>query len=124
MARPSTNVAYKSQFEQKLAAQLRKAKVKFEYESTKLPYILERNYIPDFILPNGVIIEAKGKFDAQSRSKMAAVKKAHPELDIRFVFMRASNKLSKRSKMTYGEWADKYGFPWADSSIPKEWYKS
>ena len=32
--------------------------VKYEYESTKVPYVIHHNYTPDFILPNGVWLEA------------------------------------------------------------------
>lgn len=114
----------RSGFERTLAAQLKKRKVRFEYEPVKLPYVLERSYIPDFYISDKAIyIEAKGKLDADTRAKMLAVKKAHPDLDIRFVFMRASNKLSKASKQTYGDWATKNGFQWADGDIPEEWLK-
>ena len=115
-------MSYKSGFERTLAAQMHKARVSFKYEPIKLPYVLERTYCPDFVLSNGVIIEAKGKLDPDTRSKMIAVKKAHPELDIRFVFMRADNKLSKASKTTYAQWAQQNGFQWADSLIPEEWF--
>lgn len=113
----------RSHFERTLVNQLRKAKVRFEYEPIKLPYVIDHNYIPDFRLSNGIIIEAKGKLDAQTRAKMLAVKKAHPELDIRLVFMRGNNKLSKRSNTTYLSWAEKHGFPAADGVIPDEWLK-
>lgn len=113
----------KSGFERTLATQLKKANVRFEYEPIKLPYVIDHNYIPDFRLSNGVIIEAKGKLDAQTRAKMLAVKRAHPELDIRMVFMRGSNKLSRRSNTTYMQWAKKHGFPAADGVIPEEWLK-
>jgi len=82
------------------------------YEQEKLDYKLELNYSPDWTLPSGVILEAKGKFDYDSRRKMLAVKTAHPERDIRMLFMR-NNKLGKGSKMRYGEWCDKHGFPWS-----------
>lgn len=111
----------KSGFERTLAAQLRKAKVGFKYEPIKLPYVIEHNYHPDFVLDNGIIIEAKGKLDALTRAKMIAVKKAHPTLDIRFVFMRGGNKLSKRSQTTYMQWAEKNGFPASDGVIPESW---
>lgn len=95
-------------------------KLKFEYEPIKLSFTLHRTYCPDFVIGN-VLIEAKGLLDADTRQKMIAVKKAHPELDIRIVFMRANNTLSKNSKTTYGDWATKNGFPWADGRIPEEW---
>jgi len=52
---------------------------------------------------------------------MKAVKKQWPKMDIRFVFQNANNKLNKRSKTTYAQWADKHGFPWAHKRIPEEW---
>lgn len=94
-----------------------------EYETLWLPYVIKHNYNPDFILPNGIIVEAKGKLDAASMRKMKAVKETHPELDIRFVFQCATNKLTKRSKMRYWQWAEREGFPWAEGDIPVEWFK-
>lgn len=111
----------RSGFERTVAAFLDRNKIKYQYEPTKLNYVLERTYCPDFQLSNDIYIEVKGKLDQETRSKMVAVKKAHPELDIRFVFMRGENKLSKRSKMTYMEWGKKNGFMCADGEIPKEW---
>lgn len=111
----------RSGFERTLAAQLKKLGLSFEYEPVKLPFVIERTYCPDFKVGD-IYIEAKGLLDQDTRSKMVAVKKAHPHLDIRFVFMRAENKLSKNSKQTYGTWADKHGFPWADGSIPESWF--
>jgi hypothetical protein len=113
----------RSGFERTLAAQLKSKKVKFEYESLSLNYTISHIYTPDFVIANGVIIEAKGKLDPQTRQKMLAVKAQHPELDIRFVFMRGENKLSKASKTTYMDWAKKHGFPASDGTIPDEWTK-
>lgn len=113
---------YKSGFERTLAAQLKRLRVKFEYETVQLPYILRKTYSPDFvILENGVLIEAKGVLDDDTRAKMLAVKEMHPDRDIRFVFMNANNKIRKGSKTTYAAWAEKHGFPWAEKEIPKEW---
>lgn len=109
-----------------MAKSLSRRKVKFEFETLKLKYLLPATwhiYTPDFILPNGIIIEAKGKLDVATRYKMEHVKKSNPELDIRFVFMRAKNPIRRGSKTTYGDWATKNGFPWADKEIPTEWLK-
>lgn len=115
--------AYRSKFEGRVAAALDSAGAAFLYECSRLPYVTERTYTPDFELPNGVILEAKGFFKPADRTKMIAVKKAHPELDIRFVF-QANNRLSKSSKTTYGAWADKHGFPWCiGPTIPESWLK-
>ena len=55
--------------------------------------------------------------------KHLEIKKQHPELDIRFVFSNSRNKIEKRSKTTYGMWAEKHGFMYADKRIPDEWLK-
>ena len=51
---------YRSGLEGKVADLLSGLKVSYEYESRKLAYVLECNYIPDFLLPNGVFLEVKG----------------------------------------------------------------
>ncbi len=109
-------------FERGLAAQIKKHGVSFEYETLKIPYSLHCQYIPDFILSNGVILEGKGRLDTESKRKMIAVKKQHPELDIRFVFYDAHRKISG-TKQTHAQWAEKNGFLWCDREIPEEWLK-
>lgn len=113
---------FRSGFERTLDTQLKREKVKYGYETLKLPYVIESVYSPDFILENGVIIEAKGKLDADDRRKMIAVKKTYPHLDIRFVFMAAQNSIVG-GKQTNAMWAEKNGFPWADKRIPEDWLK-
>lgn len=96
--------------------------VEYTYESTKVPYVLRCNYTPDFILSNGIMLEAKGHLSPDDRRKMIAVKKQHPDLDIRFVFQAPYNKIYKGSRTTYAKWAEKHGFQWAHfKSIPVEW---
>ena len=51
---------YRSGLERKIADFLSNRGVKYEYESTKVPYVLKCNYNPDFILPSGIMLEAKG----------------------------------------------------------------
>jgi len=114
---------YRSGLEAEIAEQLENAGIEFEYEKMKVSYLRQANYIPDFKLPSGIIIEAKGRLTQEDRSKMRLVKKQNPELDIRFVFSRSSARLSKTSKTTYGTWCDKYGFPYADKTIPESWLK-
>lgn len=116
---------YRSQFELNLARILTDNKVPFEYENSKFQYIPEpRNYTPDFYLPeSGIYVEAKGHLTKDDRVKMLLVKRQHPELDIRFVFLRASNKIYKGSKTTYAAWCERYNFIWAEGSIPTDWYR-
>ena len=115
---------YRSRLEERLARWLELNGHPFEYETLKLPYQIEAVYTPDFILPNGVIIEAKGYFKPEDRRKMLAVKRLHPDLDIRLVFQQPLNTLTKVSKTTYAAWADKHSFPWAAAhNIPPEWFQ-
>ena len=117
---------YRSKFELELAKKLGNNKVKFEYETKKFLYIPKpRTYTPDFYLPDTEIyIEAKGHLDKADRVKMALVKEQHKDLDIRFVFMNARNKIYKGSKTTYADWCNKHDFRWAEGAIPTEWYKN
>ncbi len=82
-----------------------------------------RTYTPDFILKNGIIIETKGRFLSADRKKHIAIKKQHPDLDIRFVFTNSRSKLQKGAKSSYGQWCDKYGFRYYDRIIPEDWLK-
>ena len=113
--------AYRSRFEEKVASNLKKMGVAFSYETEKLTYTVFSTYKPDFILPKGVIVEAKGYFTSADRSKHLRVREAHPELDIRFCFQNAKNKLNKSSKTTYADWCDKKGFQWCEKFIPLTW---
>lgn len=116
---------YRSQFELHLAKILAQNKVKFEYESKKFIYIPKpRTYTPDFyIIESDIYIEAKGHLDKADRVKMALIKEQHKDLDIRFVFMNARNKIYKGSRTTYADWCNKHNFRWAEKTIPAEWFK-
>ena len=111
---------YRSKFEQRIASQIPTA----AYETLKIPFTQpskSRTYTPDFVLTNGVVLEVKGLLSADDRAKMIWVKQQHPELDIRFVFQRASNPINKESKTTYAAWAEANGFLWCEGTVPKGW---
>jgi len=94
------------------------------YELFKLTYTVPTRvatYTPDFILPNFIIIEAKGWLTLEDRKKMVWVKQALPDLDIRFVFGNSRKPIRKGSKTTYAKWCDANGFPHADRVVPKAW---
>ena len=112
---------YRSGFEETLASQLKRGGVNFEYETVKLKYVKKATYTPDFILPNGIIIEAKGLFTAEDRTKHILIREQHPHLDIRMVFMNAYNKLRKGSNTTYARWCEKKNILYAHKTIPKSW---
>jgi len=112
---------YRSGFEGKVASFLKDIGATFEYETLRLKYIRECSYTPDFILPNGVIVEVKGYFAPSDRTKHLRVRESNPEADIRFCFQNANNRLNKRSSTTYAGWCDKNGFLWCHKEIPEEW---
>jgi hypothetical protein len=117
---------FRSGLEETLASQLTAAGVSFEYEETKIAFTepaKKRTYTPDFKLPNGIIIESKGRFLTEDRQKHLLVKAQHPHLDIRFVFSNSRSKINKRSATTYADWCQKNGFQYADKTVPKEWLK-
>lgn len=111
---------FKSKFEAEIARLLDRQNVAYTYEGMNLKYAVIRNYKPDFVLPNGVIVETKGYFKSDDQRKMRAVKEQHPELDIRMVFQRLAGRV-QGSQMNNAEWCEKYGFQYADGKIPKEW---
>lgn len=106
----------RNKFETAVFKQLKKAKAVFTYESEKIPYVLARHYIPDFIISTvtgKVYVEAKGHLRREDKAKLKAVKKQHPELDIRLLFYRKD-----KARET---WALKNGFRYAIETIPDEW---
>ena len=116
---------YRSGLEETISLQLASLSVPVLYETEKIKYEVNeiRTYTPDFILPNGIIIESKGRFVAADRKKHLLIQKQHIFLDIRFVFSNSKAKLTKGSKTTYGDWCTKHGFLYADKLIPEEWIK-
>lgn len=114
---------YRSGLEDDIAKDLKDRGVNFEYERLKVQWQLLENktYTPDFKLPNGIIIESKGRFVQADRKKHLVIQDQHPFLDIRFVFSNSRSKLYKGAKSTYGDWCNKHGFLYADKRIPDEW---
>lgn len=117
---------FRSGLEQKVHDQLESKGIKYQYERWKIPYVVpasNHTYRPDFILPNGIIIETKGLWEAEDRKKMMLIKETYPELDIRMVFSSSRTKIYKGSPTSYGEFCEKHGILFADKLIPTEWLK-
>ena len=117
---------FKSGLEENISKQIESKGIEVQYESEKVAYTIpasEHTYNPDFRLPNGIIIETKGRFVLTDRKKHLLVKEQNPNLDIRFVFSNSKNKINKKSKTTYGDWCDKHGFKYADKEIPNSWFE-
>lgn len=121
-----TDNGYRSGLEERIAQELLEQGVDFEYETEVIEYTRpakKAKYTPDFILPNGIIIETKGRFLTADRQKHLLLKDQRPDLDIRFVFSNSKTKISKQSKTTYGMWCERNGFQYADGAIPEDWLK-
>lgn len=114
---------YRSGLEEKIADQLKSLSVPVKYEELKISYQVNetRTYTPDWELPNGIIVESKGRFVAADRKKHLLIKQQYPHLDIRFVFSNSKAKINKGSKTSYADWCNKFGFIYADKLIPKGW---
>ena len=118
----SKTYKFKSKLEQKVATLLEELGVSYEYESNKVPYIIQHHYIPDFVLPNHVYLETKGYWDPKDRRKILAVMRDNPSLDLRMVFQAPYNKITKNNKTTYAQWCEKHNIPWTSyHNIPLDW---
>lgn len=119
-------MGYRSGLEKLNAAHLEKhgQTIRFEDDNYIIPYVVpqtRRKYHCDFVLDNGIIVETKGLFEPQDRAKHLLIKLQYPDLDIRFVFQRPTDRIYKGSPTTYAMWAEKYGFQWAAKLVPKSW---
>ena len=104
-----------------MASRLGNLGVTFNFEPGWIEYLKPakvHKYLPDFVVGN-IIIEAKGRFESEDRSKHLLIRKqyGHPDeggLDIRFLFSNPRQKISKKSQTTYAMWCERYGFKYAD----------
>ncbi len=115
---------YRSGLEIQVAGQLLARNIPVNYENLKIKYSQPektRTYTPDFVLPNGIVIETKGRFVSADRQKHLLIQDQYPHLDLRFVFSNPNQRLSKKSKTTYAMWCEQNGFKYAKQFIPSEW---
>lgn len=73
----------------------------------------------DLCLPNGIVIEIKGKFAPSMRTYMRHLIQCNPGIDIRFFFMRNGWQNNKTKKRTFEDWARAQGIKCA-SGDPRE----
>ena len=114
----------RSKFEDTISSQLLSLCHHEDYETYEIHYTKpasQHKYTPDFVLPNGIIIEVKGILQPEDRAKHLLIQEQYPDLDIRFIFQNAKNKIRKGSKTTYADWAVKHGFKYAIKQIPESW---
>jgi hypothetical protein len=117
---------YRSGLEEKIAAQIKEAGQEVRFETFKIPYVIpasKHTYTPDFLLPNGIIIEGKGIFDASDRAKHLLVRAQYPDLDIRIVFTRSKAPIGPGAKTSMADWCIKNDIKFADKLIPQAWLR-
>jgi hypothetical protein len=131
-------ISYRSKLEFLIAQALKAHGIKFEYENITIPYeqtvrsgickscgavgkhVQQRHtYTPDFVLAKDFVLEGKGILTAGERAKFLAIKKAHPELTIAFVF-GSDNKLNKQdATIRYSTWCKQHGFDFGIKELPE-----
>ena len=111
---------FRSDLEGQVADQLEKQRVEFTFEPSRIKYEVTKKYTPDFLLPNGILIEVKGWFKAEDQRKHKLIKEQHPEIDIRFVIQKLKKKV-QGGRFTCQEWCEKYDFKFAESIVPNSW---
>lgn len=117
---------YRSGSEKKTGDLLDSLNISYSFEPHYINYtwVEYKKYLPDFILPNGIVLEVKGRFKLEDRKKHLFIREAYPNLDIRFVFDNPNNKLNKGGKSTYADWCIKNNFLFcknSDHQIIEEW---
>ena len=83
--------------------------------------LIYRRYVPDFLVADNILIEAKGRFTSVDRTKMKLVCHWNPEYDVRMMFQR-DNFITKRHKKRYSTWCKEHDIPYAfdeKGHIPK-----
>jgi len=110
MSRKSQKSLFRSKFEETIAKVLQG----FEYEPITVPYVIHRNYRPDFVhAASGTVVECKGFFREGDTKKYTSVRDSLPKgQKLVFVLMHPNKKIRRGAKMTMAEWCDKEGIMW------------
>lgn len=129
----------RSKLEERVDDQLKQQGIEYEYEPkhARVPYRVpasDHNYLPDFVIKTKsgkvIYLEPKGIWDLADRRKHLLIREQHPELDIRFIFQRAKQRIRKGSSTTYANICDGLGrSPFRDvvwkygdnGKIPEDW---
>jgi hypothetical protein len=115
---------YRSGLEGRIAKELLALGIDPQFEKVKIRYNVpakDHTYTADFLLPNGIVVETKGRFLSKDRQKHLLIKAQCPEWDLRFVFTNPQARISKASATTYADWCQKNGFKFAKGSVPEAW---
>lgn len=103
----------RSKFEVRCAEVLEPAG--FEYEVTKVDYVVHRTYTPDFTLGN-VLVECKGWFRPGDRQKYKAIRDClNDDEELVFLLQSPRKIIQKGGKLTMSGWCTKEGLRWFGS---------
>lgn len=87
----------------------------FKYEPYKVPYVVYRDYIPDFVHTDAsgmsYLIECKGYFRQGDTQKYKAIRDSIENSELVFLLSDEYKKVRKGSKMTMGQWCAKENIP-------------
>lgn len=122
--REARKLGFRSGLEVRLAHEMDEKGHQYMYEQHTIRYTMpeeEKRYTPDFFLPNGIIIEGKGRWETADRKKIKLVKEQYPDLDLRMVFDNPNQRISKQSNTTYADVCTRLKIPFAKKSIPEAW---
>ena len=132
-------VTHRSGFEAAIRKDLDARGVEYQYEAKRYAldlsilrhycqkcgstFILKTvKYTPDFTFPNGLVVEAKGKFTTRDR-KIALAFVSQTNVPYAMIFQR-DNKLSPKSSTRYTQWCAENKIRCAvGTEIPKEWLR-
>ena len=113
----SKTVKLKSGLEEAIYNFLLSKDVLFSYETLKISFdqpTQKRTYTPDFPIKYSFIVEGKGAFNSADRKKHKLIREEFgTKYDIRFVFSNPNQRIGKKSKTTYANWCQRYGFQFA-----------
>jgi hypothetical protein len=106
--------------------------ISYEYETARFDYstpvtkghceacgeqskrVVQRRYRTlDITLPNGIVVEVKGKFPSPIRTLMRHIVRCNSGADIRMIFMRDNWLVAKTKKRKYSDWCRTVGIPCA-----------
>lgn len=120
--RECKKLGYDSNFEVAIGLDLEDKCAEAKYHPGYIPYVIHTHYEPDWILLNGIIIEAKGELQQEDRRKHRILKDCYPDLDIRFVFDKPHSVITG-GKISKAQWCERNKILWADRVVPNEWLK-
>tara|TARA_R100000152_G_C6762291_1_gene186529 strand:+ start:841 stop:1203 length:363 start_codon:yes stop_codon:yes gene_type:complete len=98
-----------------------------KYEPGRYPYVVHRNYIPDFVgQRKGVtlLIECKGFFRVGDTKKYTSIRDSLEEdHELVFVLHNPNKRIRKGAKMNMAEWCEKEGIRWFTLDNIKDAFK-